>query len=378
MDSFRIISFFTLPQNIGASCVRMDEKILGKQRAMRKAKQVLYGMAKRIGGFEWARRKTKRCLRILCYHGFAVANETDFRPKLFISRDTFRRRLDLLNEYRFPVISLNEALTGLYEDTLPENAVVLTIDDGFWSVLAQAVPILKHHGFPATVYVTTYYSQKETPIFRLAVQYLFWGTTVRKADLAEMIGKDWRKVNLEDPVEKNRAQWAIIEYGEENCTEPKRQDLCRDLARVLQMDYPFLEKTRILSLLNFTEIASLERDGLDFQLHTHRHRFPDSNESLAKQEIQDNRAALQGVIRKPLKHFCYPSGVWAFHQRHWLKDLGIQSATTCDVGLNDKSIHPMGLRRFLDGENISQIEFEAEITGFADLIRRFSGKAGPL
>lgn len=33
----------------------------------------------------------------------------------------------------------------------------------------------------------------------------------------------------------------------------------------------------------------------------------------------------------------------------------------------------MELRRFLDGENISQVEFEAELSGFMELARKARG-----
>jgi len=50
--------------------------------------------------------------------------------------------------------------------------------------------------------------------------------------------------------------------------------------------------------------------------------------------------------------------------------LGIKSAVTCTSGVNDENTHPYKLKRFLDGENISQIEFEAEMCGFLEICRR--------
>ena len=51
-------------------------------------------------------------------------------------------------------------------------------------------------------------------------------------------------------------------------------------------------------------------------------------------------------------------------------ELGIRSATTCNPGLNPKGSDPYLLRRFLDGECVHDIEFEAEMSGFVDLARR--------
>jgi hypothetical protein len=46
------------------------------------------------------------------------------------------------------------------------------------------------------------------------------------------------------------------------------------------------------------------------------------------------------------------------------------SATTCDTGLNHSDAPPLTLDRFLDGNNISWIEFKAEMSGFSDLLRK--------
>jgi len=86
-------------------------------------------------------------LRILCYHGFELENEVSFRPKLFIKRETFLRRLVTLQQYKFCVIPLAKAINSLQTNTLQANTVVITIDDGFYGVLACATPILKKFKF---------------------------------------------------------------------------------------------------------------------------------------------------------------------------------------------------------------------------------------
>jgi hypothetical protein len=50
--------------------------------------------------------------------------------------------------------------------------------------------------------------------------------------------------------------------------------------------------------------------------------------------------------------------------------LNIVSATTTRRGLNFASTPSLGLLRLLDGEELTQLEFEAELSGFADLARR--------
>jgi hypothetical protein len=117
------------------------------------------------------------------------------------------------------------------------------------------------------------------------------------------------------------------------------------------------------------QIRSLLGQGIDIQLHTHRHRLPLEQEGTVR-EIQENRGVLEPLVGKRLNHFCYPSGIWS--EKHWpgLAETGVKSATTCDAGLNSHRNAPLALKRFLDSEDILGIEFEAEIYGFAEIVRR--------
>jgi len=196
-------------------------------------------------------------------------------------------------------------------------------------------------------------------VFRLAVQYMFWKSPSSPLPLAGE-GQD-------------DAMWSIIRHGETACDEAGRVQLAEELGRRLGVDYAEIRRSRILSLMTPDEFRRLPGFGLDVQLHTHRHRFPEEP-ACAAQEIADNRAFLQTVTDRPLVHFCYPSGEWSERSWRTLDEMGIESAVTCDRGLNDATTPRFALRRFLDGQNVSQIEFEAEVSGFLDLARRLLGR----
>jgi peptidoglycan/xylan/chitin deacetylase (PgdA/CDA1 family) len=116
------------------------------------------------------------------------------------------------------------------------------------------------------------------------------------------------------------------------------------------------------------EMAGLQASGMDVQLHTHHHRFP-REESQARAEIHDNRTALAGVGAGPYVHFCYPSGIYDRSQFPWLSREGIASATTTRAGFNTPASPLLELDRILDGDAVSDLEFEAEICGVAALFR---------
>jgi peptidoglycan/xylan/chitin deacetylase (PgdA/CDA1 family) len=80
---------------------------------------------------------------ILAYHSLdRTASVISTTPELF------RRQMERLATLRIPVVPLDQVRRT-------PGAVALTFDDAFRNVLEQAVPELKRHGFPATVFVVS-------------------------------------------------------------------------------------------------------------------------------------------------------------------------------------------------------------------------------
>jgi peptidoglycan/xylan/chitin deacetylase (PgdA/CDA1 family) len=156
--------------------------------------------------------------------------------------------------------------------------------------------------------------------------------------------------------------------------ERGRNELVKFAAAGLKIDYDEIRKQRLFELVTPNEVRKLSRGGMDVQLHTHRHRMPD-DEGEIRYEIEQNRNFLSAIISEPRDHFCYPSGVFSNDRLPVLAALGIKTATTCESGLNTSHTHPLLLHRFLDHMEISDIEFEAELTGFKEFARMLLGFA---
>lgn len=343
-------------------------------------KITLLRAAKFIGLFRLARYLTRRSLRILCYHNFDEGEGVAWEPRLFMRPGTFRRRMAIIARSGYPVLRLGEAVRLLGEDRLPPAATVITIDDGWFGVMAHAHGILHERAFSYTVYVTSYYSANGSPIFNLAVQYMFRKTPVERLAL-EGLGVPFDgggdrgapdgggEVDLSDRRRANAVMNRIIEYGQARAHQDERDRIARRLGGRLRVDFGAIEKSRFLSLMTAPEIETLARDGTDVQLHTHRHRWPLDREE-ALREIADNRSYLEPLTGRPPEHFCYPSGEWTAGQFPFLEEAGMVSATTCDAGLNNPGENRYALKRFLDSESVSPIEFEAELSGFLELLRK--------
>jgi peptidoglycan/xylan/chitin deacetylase (PgdA/CDA1 family) len=65
----------------------------------------------------------------------------------------FARQMALLHRLGYRVLDLDQTLACLRgQAPTPRNAVSLTFDDAYDNFSEYALPVLQHHGFPATVY----------------------------------------------------------------------------------------------------------------------------------------------------------------------------------------------------------------------------------
>jgi len=126
------------------------------------------------------------------------------------------------------------------------------------------------------------------------------------------------------------------------------------------------------------EIRTLDPAIVDVQLHTHRHRVPETKD-LFLREIAENRRALAecGLDPEALTHFCYPGGVHRAVFLPWLAEAGVTSAVTTDPGLASRRDHPLLLPRFIDAGTTSDVEFEGWASGLRHFIRRPRVSAAP-
>lgn len=71
----------------------------------------------------------------------------------YCHRERFAAQMAMLKRCGYSVVSMDDAVAGLSgQKELPARSVVLTFDDAYLDFLEHAVPVLKAHGYPATVY----------------------------------------------------------------------------------------------------------------------------------------------------------------------------------------------------------------------------------
>jgi peptidoglycan/xylan/chitin deacetylase (PgdA/CDA1 family) len=331
-----------------------------------------------LSGSSWRRQR----LLILCYHSLAVDEEHLWNPTVFFTHADFRRRLDLLQQCGAHVLPLGEALRRLHDGDLPPRSVSLTFDDGTADFASLAWPELKARNLPATVYVTSYYADKQLPVFSLMVSYLLWKARHRNlpaiTDIPEF--QPFAGAGLSDASLAGRLSTIALAHAvRHEWSASRRNEFAGRLAALLDIDYPLLLRKRVLQIMDAAEVARIAKEGADVQLHTHRHRTP-AQRNLFDREIADNRAWLErSAGTGPTKHFCYPSGVVAPEFPGWLAANRVETAVTCIPGLADRNSSLLQLPRLVDTSNLDEVEFESWLSGAAAFLphRKLDFSPGP-
>lgn len=94
---------------------------------------------------------------VLMYHSVADSATPEFAD-FVVEPDVFARQMTALAEAGCTTATMSDLARARSEGrTLPAGTVVLTFDDGFLDFASTALPVLRSHGFTATLYVTTRY-----------------------------------------------------------------------------------------------------------------------------------------------------------------------------------------------------------------------------
>jgi peptidoglycan/xylan/chitin deacetylase (PgdA/CDA1 family) len=274
--------------------------------------------------------------------------------------------MELLHESGAQVISLRDGVERLIRNDLPECAVCITFDDGAYDFSERAVPILSSAGVHATLYLTTYYCGRRQPVFDTMASYLLWkarGRSVRLPGLEETVSVP---MTIGDPtfvaVHTRLRQYAF----DQGLSADDKHALAAQLAARVGQDFDDLVNARLLQLMSKDEVSALDERTVAVQLHTHRHRTPRDRESFLG-ELRDNAQAIHALRpnERPLDHFCYPSGDYVREYADWLREFGVQWATTCDPGLATRDSDPFFLPRFIDTEAVREPAFLAWVSGLS-------------
>lgn len=149
---------------------------------------------------------------ILMYH-----NLGDLPAFNTVSAANFVRQITWLKENGFQVVSMDAYVDGLKSRNLLQKQVAITFDDAYVSFQDIALPILRSHQFPATVYVPTNFVGKSNVWDDGAIPIMDWAALKAIAAHSEvsigshgMAHRHMRALSLETLAQKATESKSIL------------------------------------------------------------------------------------------------------------------------------------------------------------------------
>jgi peptidoglycan/xylan/chitin deacetylase (PgdA/CDA1 family) len=199
-------------------------------------------------------------------------------------------------------IRLRELVAGLQGSApLPDRAVVLTFDDGYRNNLALAAPILRHHGVPATFFVTTGLIGTNRWMWAYELEHMFHRYPLKH--LRKSVRHPTIAYLCSQGLPSRVAMVACVEYLK-SVPHAELLEVMGQLRERLPVELD--PENRFLS---WDEVRRLRDDGFEIGAHTETHPILPR---LPLEEVERELAACRDTLerelgaRSPL--FAYPNG----------------------------------------------------------------------
>ncbi len=303
------------------------------------------------GALALLRHANRRTLRILMYHRFPAEHT-----------HTFRLQCEHMVRHYRP-ISLTEAANHFKTGTaLPENALAITIDDGYRDFYYNGYPSLKQFGIPATMFVTTGVIDGLTWFWWDKLHFALLATPLQSVSLA---GE--QNVPLRNAEEREAALHRIAD-AMTRVPNRERLALIDSLPALLQVEVPVSPPERFRPL-GWAEIREMRSNGIEFGAHTVTHPILSRVESMEelRQEIEVSRDRVAEELGVPTRHFCYPSGRAEdlnAKVRQLAATAGFETAVTTEQGLNLPGADLLLMKRIGVEPECEDFYFARQVAGF--------------
>jgi len=251
-------------------------------------------------------------LTVFMYHSVTEDATRNWGPwRYAVTPAEFEAQISAIAD-TYNVVTMDDVAShiGESEFTLPENAAVVTFDDGYRDTLTQALPVLERHSVPATIYVTTdLLGEPHGPFeFRLAEALRNRSHPLSSSDIG---------IEFQDPL-------------------PNKIDLLYQFLRdKLNKNTDILEKveqgspsgTAMLTNKQVQVISEHELIKIGAHGHNHVHLT-----TLSKSDVNKNISACISILKDTIghspRHFSYPYGSYNSDVISAVEELGFITAVT--------------------------------------------------
>lgn len=320
--------------------------------------------------FRWI---NKDRVRLLMYHGVSE-HCLSYSNWTVVDSRQFRWQVEMVAR-DYSVVRLSDLFPGGGKrPSLPDNAAVITFDDGLENNYSAVWPVLTDLGLVATCFVLTGLSTDGHLIW--ADQLRLWllaqpGDTIDLGDsglgVYRLPADRVKRIQLADQIverakqlsgEKRKALMELI--GRPGDGEPTEDVACY----------------RLMSIDQISELANSEQ--FEIGLHSHSHPIMSSlSRAEQEQEIDQSIESLRSHSIPFVPLFAYPNGrAEDFNEDSIdiLKSRGIRAGLTTVEGLYRPGSDPYRVQRIGIGADMNRWEFKARLSGLFYFLTSVAGK----
>jgi colanic acid/amylovoran biosynthesis glycosyltransferase len=304
-------------------------------------------------------------LRVLMFHRIADPHRTLWlNPGLVSATPTVFGRIVELLAREYYIASMDEALDAVVRNRpLPARSVLLTFDDAYRDFAANAWPILKRYGLPATLFVPTAFAGSQP-------QEFWWDRlyrALRSAPVDRLDDTPVGPVLFNTPDRLRRAIRRLQSYLK-SLPHADAMGIVDRLCETLHC--PSLPSR---SILTWPELRALAQDGVTLAPHTRTHPLLTRvTPTQVREEIAVSRDELARETGQCSPAFAYPAGAYDRGVQKILREEGFQLAFTTVGGHNPLPCRDaLQLRRTNVTPKTSRALLRMRLTRFAGTVDRW-------
>jgi len=254
----------------------------------------------------------------------------------------FKNDLDFLLK-RFSPITLKELISFFKEGhKLPDNAILLTFDDGFREISDFVAPILLEKGFTATFFINSGFMDNKELCYQHKGSILI--DKLIDCQTSKTLLEKIRSVFLQNGIELNDIQISIlsIDYQKKYLMDILAEIIGVDFSEYIQKNKPYLSSDQIKSLIN---------NGFSIGAHSVDHPL------YAKLSIEDQLYQTVESLTQIRNQFCLDYGAFAFPHSDYNVSLSFFKRLF-ETGIVDISFGTGGLINDSFPRNLQRVSLE--------------------
>ena len=259
--------------------------------------------------------------------------------------------LGFLRRAQVDIVTLDEMHRRLTECDFRRRFVCVTFDDGYRDNLRYALPILKKHDAPFTIYIPTSFPDRLGELWWLTLEHVI----ARQTRVALVMDGEDRRYDCES----TEAKYELFEHIYWWLRSLPEEDDLRRAVRDLGVRYHVDDKALCDELcMTWAEIEEVAAEPLaTIGAHTVNHvMLRKASDEAVRKEMQNSAAVIEAALGKRPQHFSYPVGDRTSagpREFQIAADLGFKTAVTTRPGVlfAEHAAHLTALPRLsLNGE----------------------------